>query len=58
MQCMDARGYLSKVLIRLMAFNLRKTYRRLGRKRAELTGSVAVAAVKKGCIGQRVDLNS
>ncbi len=58
MQCMDAREYLSEVLTRLTAFNLRRTYRRLGRKRAELTGSVAVAAVKKGCIGQKLDLIS
>lgn len=58
MQCMDARGYLSEVLIRLTAFNVRNTYRRLGRKRVELTDSVALAAVKIGCRGQKVDLNS
>ena len=58
MQCMDARGYLSEVLTRLIAFNISKTYRRLGNKRAKLTGSVAVAAVKRGCIGQKLDLSS
>lgn len=58
MQCMGAREYLSEVSTQLVAFNLRKSYRRLGRKRAELTGSVVVADVKKGCIGQRVDLSS
>ena len=57
MQCMDAREYLSEVLTRLMAFNLPNTYRRLDRKRAELTGSAVVVAVKRGYIGQRQDPN-
>ena len=55
MQCTGARGYLSEVLTRLIAFNISNTYRRLGSKRAELTGSVAVSAVKRGYIGQRLD---
>ena len=57
-QCMDAREYLSKVLTRLTIFNLWNTCRRLGRKIAEQTDCVAVAAVKKVYKGQRVDLNS
>lgn len=55
MQCTDAREYLSEVLTRLIAFNISNKYRQLGSKRAELTGSVAVTAVKKGYIGQRLD---
>ena len=57
MQCMDAREYLSEVLSRLIALNISDTYRRLGSRRVELTDSVAVAAVKRGCIGQRLDLS-
>ena len=58
MQCMGARGYLSEVLTQLIAFNISDTYPRLGSKRAALTGSVAVIAVKRGCISQMLDLCS
>ena len=58
MQCTDAREYLFEVLTRLMAVNILNTYRQLGSKRAALTGSVAVVAVKTGCISQKLDLSS
>ena len=58
MQCMGARGYLFEVLIWLMAVNSSNTYRQLGSKRAALTGSVAVVAVKRECISQKLDLSS